>query len=202
MRKKWKCGVGENLSENLRYFPQFVTCVTKLYLPSPSPTKKWTKSLLFINLSSSLSADAPFKEEGKENLGRDAGKEQNIKNFNLIWKFIFVLHGHRVVLLPALSFDKLWMISTFPFQRWANSVLVTEYEYEYYLAFQKWPNTNTNSIRFVKNARIQIQIPLFGVDSRDAKSDRCGRYICAIFSSGANFLANLGNFGSFLGYYG
>ena len=24
---------------------------------------------------------------------------------------------------------------------------MTEYEYEYYLAFQKWPNTNTNIIR-------------------------------------------------------
>ena len=51
---------------------------------------------------------------------------------------------------------------------------------------------------------------------RDAKS---GRYICAIFSAGANFWAilghfwaisailghfwaNLGNFGSFLGYFG
>ena len=50
-------------------------------------------------------------------------------------------------------------------QRWANTVLVTEYEYKYYLAFQKRPNTNTNSIRFVKNVRIQIRIPLFGVDS-------------------------------------
>ena len=27
-------------------------------------------------------------------------------------------------------------------QRWANSVLMTEYEYEYYSTFQKWPNTN------------------------------------------------------------
>ena len=44
-------------------------------------------------------------------------------------------------------------------QRWANTVLVTEYEYKCYLAFQKWPNTN---IQFV---RIQIRIPLFGVDS-------------------------------------
>ena len=48
-------------------------------------------------------------------------------------------------------------------QRWANSVLITEYEYEYYSAFQndwiriqilfgfsKWPNTNTNTIRIIK----------------------------------------------------
>ena len=46
-------------------------------------------------------------------------------------------------------------------QRWANSVLMTEYEYEYYSASQKWPNTNTNIIRFPKNYRIQIRI-LFG----------------------------------------
>ena len=46
-------------------------------------------------------------------------------------------------------------------QRWANSVLRTEYEYEYYSVAQKWPNTNTNIIRFPKNDRIRIQI-LFG----------------------------------------
>ena len=43
-------------------------------------------------------------------------------------------------------------------QRWANSVLMTEYEYEYYSVSQKWPNTNTNIIRFPKNDRIWIQI--------------------------------------------
>ena len=31
-------------------------------------------------------------------------------------------------------------------QRWANSVLMTEYTYQYYSDFQKWPNTNTNTI--------------------------------------------------------
>ena len=36
---------------------------------------------------------------------------------------------------------------------------MTEYEYEYYSAFQKGPNTNTNIIRFSKNDRIRI---LFG----------------------------------------
>ena len=46
-------------------------------------------------------------------------------------------------------------------QRWANSVLMTEYEYEYYSASQKWPNTNTNIIRVPKNDRIRIWI-LFG----------------------------------------
>ena len=47
-------------------------------------------------------------------------------------------------------------------QRWANSVLMTEYEYEYYSTFQKWPNTNTNIIRFEKGDRIRIRI-LFGL---------------------------------------
>ena len=41
-------------------------------------------------------------------------------------------------------------------QRWANSVLMTEYEYEYYSTFQKWPNTNTNIIRFEKGDQIRI----------------------------------------------
>ena len=50
-------------------------------------------------------------------------------------------------------------------QRWANSVLMTEYEYEYYSASQKWPNTNTNIIRFPKNDRIRIRI-LFGFPKR------------------------------------
>ena len=36
---------------------------------------------------------------------------------------------------------------------------MTEYEYEYYSTFQKWPNTNTNIIRFPQNDRIRI---LFG----------------------------------------
>ena len=47
-------------------------------------------------------------------------------------------------------------------QRWANSVLMTEYEYEYYSTFQKWPNTNTNILRFEKCDRIWIRI-LFGL---------------------------------------
>ena len=47
-----------------------------------------------------------------------------------------------------------WSVSD---QRWANSVLVTEYEY--YSASQKWPNTNTNIIRLPKYDRIRI---LFG----------------------------------------
>ena len=46
-------------------------------------------------------------------------------------------------------------------QRWAYSVLMTEYEYEYYSVSQKRPNTNTSFIRFPKNDRIQIRI-LFG----------------------------------------
>ena len=47
-------------------------------------------------------------------------------------------------------------------QRWANSVLRTEYEYEYCLSSKKWPNTNTNIIRFEKITRIRIRI-LFGL---------------------------------------
>ena len=35
---------------------------------------------------------------------------------------------------------------------------MTEYEYEYYLVSQKWPNTITNIIRFSKNDRIWIRI--------------------------------------------
>ena len=38
---------------------------------------------------------------------------------------------------------------------------MTEYEYEYYSAFQNWPNTNTNIIRASNYDRIQIRI-LFG----------------------------------------
>ena len=47
-------------------------------------------------------------------------------------------------------------------QRWANSVLRTEYEYEYYSSSKKWRNTNTNIIRFEKITRIRIRI-LFGL---------------------------------------
>ena len=47
-------------------------------------------------------------------------------------------------------------------QRWANTVLRTEYEYEYYLSSKKWPNTNTNIIRASKTDRIRIRI-LFGL---------------------------------------
>ena len=50
-------------------------------------------------------------------------------------------------------------------QRWANSVLMTEYEYEYYSTFKKWPNTNTNIIRFEKIDRIRIRI-LFDLKNR------------------------------------
>ena len=37
---------------------------------------------------------------------------------------------------------------------------MTEYEYEYYSAPQKRPNTNTNIIRLSKNDRIRIRILL------------------------------------------
>ena len=44
-------------------------------------------------------------------------------------------------------------------QRWPNSVLMTEYEYEYHSASQKFQNTNI--VRLSKNDRIRIRI-LFG----------------------------------------
>ena len=44
-------------------------------------------------------------------------------------------------------------------QRWANSVLMTEYEY--YSVPQKLSNTNTNIIQFPKNDRLRKRI-LFG----------------------------------------
>ena len=61
-------------------------------------------------------------------------------------------------------------------QRCANSILMTEYKYEYYLTFKKGeririqilfglkkqPNTNTNIIRFEKGDQIRIRI-LFGL---------------------------------------
>ena len=34
-------------------------------------------------------------------------------------------------------------------QRWAKSVLMTEYEYKYHSAPQKWPNTNTNMFAYI-----------------------------------------------------
>ena len=40
---------------------------------------------------------------------------------------------------------------------------------------------------------MMVEVMLMG-DPRDAKSGRCGRYICAIFSAGANFWAILGHF--------
>ena len=66
--------------------------------------------------------------------------------------------GNCVVSLFLLFF----VCSCLLHQRWANSVLMTEYEYEYYSTFQKWPNTNTNIIRFEKGDRIRIRI-LFGL---------------------------------------
>ena len=51
-----------------------------------------------------------------------------------------------------------WRFDQLLVQRWANSVLMTEYEHEYYSVSQKWPNTNTNIIRFPKNDRIRIRI--------------------------------------------
>ena len=43
-----------------------------------------------------------------------------------------------------------------------NSVSQKMTEYEYYSVSQKWPNMNTNIIRFPKNDRIRIRI-LFGL---------------------------------------
>ena len=43
---------------------------------------------------------------------------------------------------------------------------ITEYEYEYYSVSRKWPNTNTNIIRLPKKDRIRIRI-LFGFTKKD-----------------------------------
>ena len=47
---------------------------------------------------------------------------------------------------------------SFKGQRWANSVLMSECECEYYSNSKKWPNTNTNIIQLSKSDRIQIRI--------------------------------------------
>ena len=63
---------------------------------------------------------------------------------------------HRSITIPALRIhgraNKHTKIQTHTAgQRWANSVLMTEYEYEYYSTFKKWPNTNTNIREGLKN---------------------------------------------------
>ena len=67
------------------------------------------------------------------------------------------------ILVPLIyqQFRSDFIIAALTRPWWANSVLMTEYEYEYYSVSQKWPNTNTNIIRFPKNDRIRIWI-LFG----------------------------------------
>ena len=55
------------------------------------------------------------------------------------------------MLLMVEKWGSLW-------QRWANTVFWTEYEYEYYSESEFWPNTNTNNIRFFQNERIRIRI--------------------------------------------
>ena len=64
--------------------------------------------------------------------------------------------------LPSYNIHRKEKKKSFTPQRWANSVLRTEYEYEYYSSSKKWPNTNTNIIRFEKITRIRIRI-LFGL---------------------------------------
>ena len=49
---------------------------------------------------------------------------------------------------------------------------MTEYEYEYYSAFQKGPNTNTNIIQFSKNDRIRILFGFPKIHSGE-KSNKC-----------------------------
>ena len=81
-------------------------------------------------------------------------------------EIIVNMHRHhtcQVVFIAVARIVKFKNIITFinivAYQSWANSVLMTEYEY--YSAFQNWPNTNTNIIRASKNDRIRIRI-LFG----------------------------------------
>jgi len=54
---------------------------------------------------------------------------------------------------PIINFANDWIRMD---QRWANSVLRTEYEYEYYSSSKKWPNTNI--IRLSKTDRIRTRI--------------------------------------------
>ena len=66
LKKKPLCGkcenvvLCENLSENLSYFPQFVTCVTKLYLPTGSP-KRTGRSLYYLSTFHHPCRQASFK---------------------------------------------------------------------------------------------------------------------------------------------
>ena len=70
----------------------------------------------------------------------------------------FPFPGQRELMWRWSAICDLWSMICDLWQRWANSVLMTEYEYEYYSTFQKWPNTNTNIIRFEKGDRIRIRI--------------------------------------------
>ena len=74
-----------------------------------------------------------------------------------LWHWSGPKYGYFVVKIQCWEADR-----NAHRQRWANSVLMTKYEYEYYSTFQKWPNTNTNFIRFEKGDRIRIRI-LFGL---------------------------------------
>ena len=56
-----------------------------------------------------------------------------------------------------------------PEQRWGNSVLIIKYEYEYYSAPQKWPNTNMKIMRFSKMTKYEF--------IRPSKNDRIKRQI-------------------------
>ena len=88
-----------------------------------------------------------------------------------VWMFFIVLsinclRGQREFSIPGILDEsqphffslnhKKWFSEVS--QRWVNSVFMTEYEYEYHSVSQKWPNTNTNIIRILKNDRIRIQI--------------------------------------------
>ena len=81
------------------------------------------------------------------------------------------LFRHQVVLLSVVNtvtivtrLDQALYpaLGTTVIQRWANSVLMAKYEYQYYSVSQKWSDTNTNNIRYSKYYRIQIRI-LFSV---------------------------------------
>ena len=83
LKKKPLCGkcenvvLCENLSENLGYFPQFVTCVTKLYLPTGSP-KRTGQSLYYLSTIHHPCRQPSFKRrEGHTSCGEKSPHDRS-----------------------------------------------------------------------------------------------------------------------------
>ena len=60
------------------------------------------------------------------------------KDFKLFSKNKYFFHSFQ---RKAMNFEIIFPKTN---QRWANSVLMTEYEYKYYSVSQNWLNMNTN----------------------------------------------------------